>query len=163
MKTKKKKWLSRSGLVALSMLAATTSATPGSADEFIVEMKNRGESGALVFEPAFLNIAPGDTVIFQPDSRNHNVQSMEAMIPEGGSEWKGGFGDEVSVTFTVDGVYGYRCNPHYISGMVGLIVVGDDLTNLDQAKAAKHMGLANQRFSRMFEELNSQQMACRVC
>lgn len=149
--TKSLSW--RMGVAALALMASSSLTLPSFAEDFIVEMKTKGEAGSLVFEPAILKIVPGDTVIFKPDAKIHNVQSMKAMIPEGGSEWKGKFGEEVSVTFDVEGVYGYRCAPHYFAGMVGLIVVGDPSLNVEQAKAAKHMGSANQKFQTLFDQL----------
>jgi pseudoazurin len=56
------------------------------------------------------------------------------MTPAGGSSWDGKMNEEVSVKFDVEGIYGYKCTPHYILGMVGLIVVGDSNVNKDQAK-----------------------------
>jgi hypothetical protein len=44
------------------------------------------------------------------------------------------------VTLTQEGVYGYKCLPHYGLGMVGLIVVGDVNVNLTTAQAVKHRG-----------------------
>jgi pseudoazurin len=54
-------------------------------------------------------------------------------------------GKEAVVTFTVPGVYGVKCAPHYAMGMVALIVVGDAPANLDQAKTAKLPKLARGR------------------
>ncbi|GIS46662.1 MAG: hypothetical protein Ct9H90mP18_09940 [Gammaproteobacteria bacterium] len=35
-----------------------------------------------------------------------------------------GLNEELVVKFDKEGVYGYKCTPHYILGMVGLVVVG---------------------------------------
>ena len=39
-----------------------------------------------------------------------------------------------SVVFRVPGIYLYGCTPHLNMGMLGLIVVGNDIHNLDQIK-----------------------------
>ena len=53
------------------------------------------------------------------------------MLPEGAQSWNGGLNEELVVKFDKEGVYGYKCTPHYILGMVGLVVVGDGSSNLD--------------------------------
>jgi plastocyanin len=42
-------------------------------------MLNRGESGTMVFEPAGLRIAPGDTVKFIATDRGHNAETVPGM------------------------------------------------------------------------------------
>ncbi len=39
------------------------------AADFEVKMLNKGAEGAMVFEPAGLKVAPGDTVTFTPTTR----------------------------------------------------------------------------------------------
>ena len=53
------------------------------------------------------------------------------MLPEGAQSWNGGLNEELVVKFDKEGVYGYKCTPHYILGMVGLVVVGDGSSNFD--------------------------------
>jgi pseudoazurin len=100
-------------------------------------MLNKGEAGAMVFEPALVKVAPGDTVTFVPTDKGHNAETIKEIIPEGAEPFKGGMGKEVVVTFTEPGVYGVKCAPHFPMGMVGLVVVGDAPANLDAAKALK--------------------------
>jgi pseudoazurin len=116
--------------VALTALGAAAQA-----ETFTVEMLNRGEAGAMVFEPAFIQAQPGDTVTFVPTDRSHNSVSIEGMIPEGAEPWEGALNEEVTVTLTAEGLYAYQCDPHAPMGMVGLIQVGAP-TNLEAATAA---------------------------
>ncbi|MEM6914350.1 MAG: pseudoazurin [Pseudomonadota bacterium] len=106
-----------------------------------------------VFSPAILHVQPGDTVQFLATDTGHNTASRRGMIPDGAEAWNGGVDEELTVEFTVPGVYGYVCAPHYDVGMVGLIVVGDDLSNLDQAKSVRHSGEARTAFRVLFAEL----------
>ena len=46
------------------------------------------------------------------------------------SSSNGEINEELKITFNKEGVYGYKCTPHYILGMVGIIAVGNNLTNL---------------------------------
>jgi pseudoazurin len=120
--------------------------------EVEVKMLNKGTEGVMVFEPALVKIAPGDTVKFVAADKGHNVESIETMLPEGGKAFTGKLSEEIAVTFDKPGVYGYRCKPHYGMGMVGIVVVGEP-TNADQAKAATHPGKAKQAFANLFDKL----------
>lgn len=118
-----------------------------------VRMLNVGQGDrTMVFEPALLRIAPGDTVTFVPTDRGHNSASMEAMLPPGAAGWKGAISEPVTVTFQVEGTYGYTCEPHYALGMVGLILVGDHQKNFESAKSVRQRGRAGQRFRELFED-----------
>jgi pseudoazurin len=88
-------------------------------------MLNRGEAGTMIFEPAFLRLAAGDTVTFLASDRGHNAESVPTMTPEGGAEFAGRINEEIVVTFDVEGLYGVKCKPHYAMGMVMTIAVGD--------------------------------------
>ena len=129
-------------------------AGPASAAEHEIRMLNRGEAGIMVFEPAFLEVAPGDTVHFRAVDKGHNAASIDGMVPAGGATWKGGLSKDVDVTFEVAGVYGVRCVPHYAMGMVALIVVGDPAVNLEAARQVKHPGRAKQRMADLLARLD---------
>lgn len=113
----------RNLMTTAAVIAALGSAA--SAETFEVQMLNRGEAGTMVYEPAFLRIAPGDTVKFLASDKGHNAESIDAMMPEGAEAFKGKINEEIEVTLDTEGVYGVRCKPHYAMGMVMLIAVGD--------------------------------------
>lgn len=124
------------------------------AADFEVKMLNKGPNGEFfVFEPALVKVQPGDTVTFVPTDAMHNSESVDGMIPEGAKPWAGGVSEEISVTFEKPGVYGYKCTPHYGIGMVGVVVVGGDTSNLEKVKAAKAPGKAQQRFAEIFSKI----------
>lgn len=138
-------------LAAGAMLFANAT----SAAEFEVKMLNKGVKGEMVFEPDVVRIAVGDTVHFTVVDRGHrhDAATIEGMLPEGAEPFRGEPDEDLTVTFVVPGVYGYKCTPHYLGyGMVGLVIVGDPV-NLEAAKAVKHMGLANARFAEIFAGL----------
>lgn len=118
---------------------------PAMAANFEVHMLNKGEAGAMVFEPALTKIAVGDSVTFIPTDKGHDAQTIPEILPEGAEPFKGKMGQEIVVTFTVPGAYGIKCAPHFGMGMVGLIVVGDAPVNLEQAKTAKMAKKARER------------------
>ncbi|HVG49961.1 MAG TPA: pseudoazurin [Rubellimicrobium sp.] len=134
-------------------------ALPGEAalaESYQVQMLNRGESGAMVFEPAFLHVQPGDTVVFFPTDPGHNVASVDGMIPEGTDPIESAImGEPMPVTFTEEGLYGLECTPHFGMGMVALIEVGDAPANGEAlaAEVAKLRGLAKQRFDDLLTQV----------
>jgi pseudoazurin len=139
-------------IAALTIGAALAVTGVAQAAEFEVKMLNKGEKGAMVFEPDFLKVAPGDIVHFVPTEKGHNVETMKGMIPEGAAAFKTKFNEPISVTFDTQGVYGLKCAPHYAMGMVALIAVGEP-GNLDAAKAVKQTGKAKKVFGELFAEL----------
>jgi pseudoazurin len=131
-------------LAAATGLVATLALTaPAMAAEHTVKMLNRGEAGLMVFEPAYLQVEPGDTVTFEPTDKGHNTETIPGMVPDGAEGFKGEFNQAISVTFETEGVYGYKCLPHYVLGMVGVVVVGDPSANVEAAKAVKQRGKAS--------------------
>jgi pseudoazurin len=92
-----------------------------------VQMLNKGEAGTMVFEPAFLQIAPGDSVRFVPTDKSHNAETIEGMLPEGAAPFEGKLNEEHTVIFDVPGLYGVKCKPHFAMGMVMAVAVGEDV------------------------------------
>jgi pseudoazurin len=90
-------------------------------------------AGATNFNPMHLFIKPGDSVQWK-NMTIHDTQSMDGLIPEGAKPWKSNIGQEYEVTLDVEGVYIYKCNPHYPNGMVGAIIVGEP-SNMEQIDA----------------------------
>lgn len=96
------------------------------AETFEVQMLNQGSDGErMVFEPAFVQAAAGDTIRFVATDRGHNAEINDGMLPEGAEAFKGGINEEIEVTLDVEGVYGVICKPHFAMGMVMTIAVGD--------------------------------------
>ncbi|WP_422063083.1 pseudoazurin [Shimia sp.] len=158
MPTRRKFLLSMAALGASSAVWACPLPTVLEGNKHSILMLNAACSDANtpnVFEPAILRVALGDSVTFIPTDTGHNAASKRGMIPEGAEGWNGAIDEEVTVEFTVPGVYGYICLPHYDMGMVGLIVVGDDLSNLEAAKKVRHPGSARKAFRTLLKELET--------
>ncbi|MBV2122899.1 MAG: pseudoazurin [Candidatus Thiodiazotropha sp. (ex Ctena orbiculata)] len=96
-------------------------------------MMNVGKMGTMVFEPGYLKVEPGDKVKFLATDPGHDTVSVH--VPAGAEGWTGGINNEVTVTLDKEGVYIYKCNPHAVLAMVGVIQVGN-ATNLAEAQAA---------------------------
>lgn len=112
----------------LATAAALALAAGGAAfaETHEIAMLNKGSDGeTMVFEPAFIEIAPGDTVKFLATDRSHNAESVLDMMPGGAEAFKGRINEEIEVTFDVKGLYGVKCQPHFAMGMVMTIAVGE--------------------------------------
>ena len=121
-------------------------ASPAQAKEHQVKMLNKGAEGMMLFEPAYLNVAPGDTVKFIATNKGHNAESIPGMVPDGGATFKGKINEEVVVRFNAPGLYGFKCLPHLGMGMVGLVQVGSAVNKATvQAAAAKLPGMGKNR------------------
>lgn len=133
-------------IVALAALA-----TGASAADFEVLMLNKGTDGKTMgFSPSFLHVEPGDTVTFIPVDKGHNAETILDMIPHEAATWKGKTNEQFTVTLTVPGLYGFKCQPHYAMGMVGLIQVGDDRSNLRDLMNVRLPGKAQARMMELF-------------
>ena len=137
----------RIGLLVAGAMIALAAASPAAAKDVQVKMLNKGANGAMVFEPALVRIAPGDTVTFVATDKGHNAEIISSMMPAGAAPFKGKMNQTFTVKFSKPGVYGYKCLPHYGMGMVGAVMVGNPAANAAQAKAASHPGKAKTVFA----------------
>lgn len=125
--------MSRIPALTVSLLATLALSNQAFAADHVVKMLNTGKDGTMVFEPSFIKVAVGDTVVFAPTEKAaHNSASL--LLPEGAKPWKGAPDTEVKVKIEKEGVYLYACEPHKVMGMVGVIQAGKPV-NLAQAKA----------------------------
>ena len=88
------------------------------------------------FSKEVVYIDVGDTVEWLPKNEGHNVEFLGgpnmSSLPDS---------SEVdafhSITFDAPGVYLYHCEPHGNMGMLGLVIVGNDLHNLKEIEKIK--------------------------
>ena len=131
-----------------------------------VEVRNLGSDGQkMVFEPALVEIAPGDTVRFVWKDMGHNAASYHPdnrgkpeLTPEGAKVWDSGFkqpGDTYEVTLEAEGAHHYYCLPHEGMGMVGIVAVGDATKGpgLDAVESADLPARAKKVFRELHEQL----------
>jgi pseudoazurin len=145
-------------MMLLAAAMALILAGSARAAEVEVKLLNKGTEGVMVFEPAFVKIAPGDTLKFVATDKGHNVESIKGMLPDGAAPLAGKNGEDTAVKFEREGVYGVKYLPHYGMGMVAMIVVGSP-ANVDQAKAVPQVGKAKQVFAALFDKLEASKTA----
>ena len=97
-------------------------ANPAHAAEHVVKMLNNGKEGGMVFEPAYLKVEVGDTVIFEPTNSGHQVRSLA--VPEGITPWKSELDKPFTLKVDKEGLYFYDCPPHLMMAMIGIIQAG---------------------------------------
>ena len=140
--------------LAAAAAALLALAAPAFAATHEVHMLNKGESGAMVFEPAFVRAEPGDVINFVPTDKSHNVEAIKEILPEGVETFKSKINESYTLTVTEPGLYGVKCTPHFGMGMVGLVQVGEAPDNLDAAKTAKMPKKARERLDEAIAQVN---------
>ncbi len=111
---------------SLTVLLTTALLAPAALAEIHeVKMLTRSPTAGMVYDPDYLQIAPGDTVKFVATQSGHNAATLPAIWPEGVPTFMGKIDQEIEQTFTVPGLYGIQCTPHLAMGMVMLIQVGE--------------------------------------
>ncbi len=138
--------------LTIAALAGMLLATAAFAEAIEVKMLNKGTEGAMVFEPAFIKAAVGDTITFISIDKGHNAEAIKGMLPEGVEPFKSDMSADYTLTVTAEGLYGIKCTPHYAMGMVALIQVGAPV-NLDAARAVTQKGKAKTRFEPLFAQV----------
>ena len=111
------------------------------AEDITVEMLNKLDKRTMVFSQEIVRINPGDTVFWKSTDPGHNVQFISKNgVPDGVEKFKSKVSKDTEFTFTIPGIYAYWCVPHKTLGMIGFVIVGNDLTNLDSIKKVKFIG-----------------------
>ena len=111
------------------------------AEDTTVEMLNKLDKRTMVFSQEIVRINPGDTVYWKSTDPGHNVQFISKNgVPDGVEKFKSKVSKDTEFTFTIPGIYAYWCVPHKTLGMIGFIIVGEDLSNLDAIKKVKFIG-----------------------
>ena len=119
--------------------------SPILANTFLIDMLNvRSDGQSMVYSEDVLKVEVGDTVVWKPKDKGHNVEFIigpDAIeLPK-----KSRINQEFTYTFEKSGIYFYQCTPHKSMGMIAVIIVGDDLTNLDQVKSVRVFGKSKRK------------------
>ena len=143
-------------LILASAAVALFAAQAAAAAEVVVEMLNRDKAANVsnVYKPGLVKINKGDTAKWVATNPGHNVAFVQGGVPAGVALFTSGFTKEISYKFDKPGIYLYKCTPHLGLGMVGLVVVGNDKSNLAAVKAAYVPPLAKKRLEPLFAELS---------
>ena len=116
-------------------------ATTSFAAEVTIEMlnKNKETKKRMVYSQELVKIDAGQSIEWLPTAKGHNVEMLAG--PDGFElPKKTKLNDPVNIKFTVPGIYLYQCSPHAAMGMIGIIVVGGDTSNMEAIKSKKVTG-----------------------
>lgn len=105
------------------------------------------------FKPTLLRVNVGQKVRFLNSRGQHSVISVKRMWPEGVPHINLTNLTAADITFNKAGVYGLTCKVHGRFGMVMLIAVGEELSNLKQVRKGMPSGRAGVRMKQLMEEL----------
>lgn len=142
----------KTAVAVAAMLGVFAMAGGALAADHQIQMLNKGEKGAMVFQPDYVKAEAGDTITFVPTDKGHDAESIKGMLPEGAEPFKGKMNEQITVKLDKEGIYGVKCTPHYGMGMVALVVVGKPV-NLEEAKAVKHAGKAKKAFEALLAQV----------
>lgn len=117
-------------------IAALLVAASAQAKDVVANMLNTGQEGNMVFEPSYMQVAVGDTVVFKP-AQPGGPNTASLLVPAGATPWSGAFDKETRVKIDKEGVYLYYCQPHKVVGMVGVIQAGQPVNLAAAREAAK--------------------------
>ena len=124
------------------------------AEDTTIEMLNKLEKRNMVFSQEIVRIDVGDTVFWKSTDPGHNVEFvLKGGVPEGVEKFKSKVGKDTEYTFTIPGIYAYWCTPHKAMGMIGFIIVGDDLSNLESIKKVKFLAKSKKLAKALIEEI----------
>ena len=123
------------------------------AEDMTIDMLNKRADGEkMVYSVDVAKIDVGDTITWLPASKGHNVHFIAG--PDG---WdlpkKSKNNKEVAITFDTPGIYLYQCTPHASMGMIGLVIVGGDTSNIDAIAKAKVRGKSKKKLKKLLGEL----------
>tara|TARA_B100001287_G_scaffold163864_1_gene137692 strand:- start:154 stop:588 length:435 start_codon:yes stop_codon:yes gene_type:complete len=117
-----------------------------------IDMLNKLGKEKMVYSVDVAEIDAGDTITWLPATKGHNVQFIAG--PDG---WdlpkKSKNNKEVAITFDTPGIYLYQCTPHASMGMIGLVIVGGDTSNIDAIAKAKVRGKSKKKLKKLLGEL----------
>ena len=140
-------------LFSITAVLATLSTSVALAEDISIDMLNKRDDGAkMVYSEDIARIDVGDTITWLPKSKGHNVHFIAG--PEG---WelpkKSKNNKEVAITFDTPGIYLYQCTPHASMGMIALVIVDGDTSNLDAIAKAKVRGKSKKKLKKLLGEL----------
>ncbi len=126
---------------------------PALAETTTVEMLNKLGSDKMVFSKKIVKVNVGDTVLWKATDRGHNVEFIKKGVPKGVKKFKSKVNKDAEYKFAIPGIYAYWCTPHKNMGMIGFVIVGNDLGNLAAIKKIKFRSKSKKVAKVLLEEL----------
>ena len=135
-------------ILIISMLFISNNVVAAS---YEIEMLNKLGKEKMLFSKKVIKIDINDEVLWKSVDKGHNVEFIG--MPEGVKKFKSKINKDVEYEFKVPGIYLYQCTPHKAMGMIGLVIVGNDKSNLEKIKKVKLRGKSKKVFKKLLKEL----------
>lgn len=122
------------------------------AADMSIDMLNKQGKEKMLYSVNVAEVDVGDTITWQPKDKGHNVQFIAG--PDG---WKlpkkSKINKVVEITFDTPGMYLYQCTPHATMGMIGVVVVGGDMSNKDAIAKVKIRGKSKKKLKKILKDI----------
>jgi len=116
-----------------------------------IDMLNKLGKEKMVYSIKVAKIDLNDKIIWKHISKGHNVEFIG--MPKGVKKFKTKINKKAEYEFKKPGIYLYQCTPHKAMGMIGIVVVGGDKSNLEKIKKVKLYGKSKKIFKKLLKEL----------
>ena len=103
-----------------------------------IEMLNKLGKETMLYSVKLAEVDVNNKIIWKSTTKGHNVEFV--VMPKGAKKFKSKINKDATYEFKVPGIYLYQCTPHKAMGMIGIVVVGNDKSNLDAVEKAKMRG-----------------------
>jgi len=118
-----------------------------------VEMLNKLNNEYMVYSKKIVKIDVGDTVFWKATDSSHNVEFIKGAVPEGVETFRSKLSQDARYKFEIPGIYAYWCTPHKSLGMIGFVIVGNDLSNKEAVSNIKYFGKSKKIAEKLIEQL----------
>ena len=135
----------------IALAATILMSSPALAADLTIEMLNKDADGnKMVYSEEIARVEVGDTITWVPSAKGHNVEMISS---PNDMKFKSKNNKEAKITFEDPGLYLYWCTPHKGMGMIGLVVVGGDISNSDKLEKVKVRGKSKKKLKKLLSEL----------
>ena len=122
------------------------------AADMSIDMLNKQGKEKMLYSVNVAEVDVGDTITWEPKDKGHNVQFIAG--PDG---WKlpkkSKINKVVKITFDTPGMYLYQCTPHATMGMIGVVVVGGDVSNKADIAKVKIRGKSKKKLKKILKDI----------
>ena len=116
-----------------------------------IEMLNKLGKERMLYSVKIAKVNLNDKIVWKSSSKGHNVEFVA--MPEGVKKYKSKINKDATYEFKIPGIYLYQCTPHKAMGMIGIVVVGDDKSNLNKIKKVKMRGKSKKILKELLKDL----------
>ena len=121
------------------------------AQNHTIDMLNKLGKERMIYSKKVISINLNDDITWKSVDKGHNVEFIG--LPEGASKYKSKISKEAKYTFSKPGIYLYQCTPHKAMGMIGLVIVSKDKSNLDKIKKVRVYGKSKKILKSLLKNL----------